>query len=69
MMIPLGLFGPLGATELIIILLIVVLLFGARRIPDLARSLGEGIKNFRTGIKSAEDGAKDDGADGSKTTD
>ena len=69
MMIPLGFIGPLGATELIVILLIVVLLFGARRIPDLARSLGEGIKNFRTGIKSTEDGAKDDGADGSKTTD
>ena len=69
MMIPLGLFGPVGATELIIILLIVVLLFGARRIPDLARSLGEGIKNFRTGIKSTEDGAKDDGADGSKNAD
>lgn len=69
MMIPLGLFGPLGVTELVVILLIVVLLFGARRIPDLARSLGEGIRNFRTGIKSAEDGAKDDGADGSKNAD
>jgi sec-independent protein translocase protein TatA len=69
MMIPLGLFGPLGVTELVVILLIVVLLFGARRIPDLARSLGEGIRNFRTGIKSADDGAEDDGADGSKNAD
>ena len=68
-MTPIGLFGPLGATELIVILLIVVLLFGARRIPDLARSLGEGIKNFRTGIKGSENGTKDDGADGSKNAD
>ena len=68
-MTPIGLFGPLGATELIVILLIVVLLFGARKIPDLARSLGEGIKNFRTGIKGSDNDTKDDGADGSKNAD
>jgi sec-independent protein translocase protein TatA len=41
----------LGYQELLIILLIVVVLFGAKKIPDLARGLGEGIRNFRAGIK------------------
>ncbi len=39
--------GPLGATELIIILVIVLVLFGARRLPELASSLGKAIKNFK----------------------
>jgi sec-independent protein translocase protein TatA len=43
--------GSLGATEILIILLIVIVLFGARRIPDLAKGLGEGIRNFKTGIR------------------
>ncbi len=38
----------LGATELLIILAILVVLFGARRIPRLARSLGEAVQSFRT---------------------
>lgn len=40
-------FGPLGATELIIILIIILVLFGARKLPDLASSLGKAIKNFK----------------------
>jgi len=40
-------FGPIGATELIIILVIVLVLFGARRLPELASSLGKAIKNFK----------------------
>ncbi|MCX7913740.1 MAG: twin-arginine translocase TatA/TatE family subunit [Thermodesulfovibrionales bacterium] len=39
--------GPLGATELIIILIIVLVLFGGRRLPELASSLGKAIKNFK----------------------
>jgi sec-independent protein translocase protein TatA len=58
-MMPLGLFGTFGAAEILLILLIVVLLFGARRIPELARGLGEGIRNFRSSVKE-EDGAKKD---------
>ena len=41
---------PLGPTELIIILVIVVLLFGARKLPELARGLGASAKEFRKGI-------------------
>jgi sec-independent protein translocase protein TatA len=48
------LFGPVGPTELILIILIVVIIFGARRLPELGKSLGEGIKNFRKSITSKE---------------
>ena len=37
----------LGVTELIIILVIVVVLFGASKLPEIGRGIGEGIKNFR----------------------
>lgn len=41
----------LGVPELLIIMLIVVVLFGASRLPQIGKGLGEGIKNFRTGMK------------------
>ena len=44
----------LGATELILIVLVVVLLFGARKLPELARSLGRSTKEFKQGLKDEE---------------
>ncbi|HYG65363.1 MAG TPA: twin-arginine translocase TatA/TatE family subunit [Thermoanaerobaculia bacterium] len=44
--------GPIGIPELLIILVIVVLLFGATRLPNIGKGLGEGIRNFKKGIKS-----------------
>lgn len=41
----------LGPTELIIILLIVVLLFGAKKIPEIAKGLGKGIRDFKGAMK------------------
>jgi sec-independent protein translocase protein TatA len=41
--------------ELLIILFVAVLLFGAKKIPDLAKGLGEGIKNFKGALKSEEE--------------
>jgi sec-independent protein translocase protein TatA len=44
-------FGSLGGTELIIALVIILLLFGAKRIPELARGLGSGVREFRKGTR------------------
>jgi sec-independent protein translocase protein TatA len=44
----------LGPTELIIILLIVILLFGARKIPEIAKGLGKGIRDFKGALKESE---------------
>ncbi|HTO52672.1 MAG TPA: twin-arginine translocase TatA/TatE family subunit [Myxococcota bacterium] len=42
----------LGVPELLVILLIVVVIFGARRLPEIGAGLGEGIKNFRSAMKA-----------------
>lgn len=54
---PLGMFGPIGIPELLIILVIIVLLFGASRLPEIGRGLGKGIKNFK---ESTKEGTKED---------
>lgn len=46
----------MGASELLIILVIVVLLFGASKIPELGRSLGSGLSNFKQGLKDGDEG-------------
>ena len=43
--------GRLGPTELLIILGIVILLFGARKLPELAKGLGQGLKEFTSATK------------------
>jgi sec-independent protein translocase protein TatA len=45
----------LGATELAIILVIIVVLFGARRLPEIGSGVGKAIKNFRAGMSSEID--------------
>lgn len=50
--------GPFGATELIVVLVIVLLLFGANKIPQLMTGLGTGIKNFKKGLKDDDDGPR-----------
>jgi len=47
--------GPVGPTELLLIVLIIVIIFGARRLPELGKSLGEGIKNFKRSIGGKEE--------------
>jgi sec-independent protein translocase protein TatA len=49
--------GSLGLPELLIILVIVIVIFGAKKLPDLGKSLGEGIKNFKGSVSNKD---KDD---------
>ena len=51
----LALLGPLGLPELFVILVIVLVLFGYKRIGPLGRGLGEGIRNFKDSIRSSSD--------------
>ncbi len=44
-----------GPTELLLLLVIVLILFGGRKIPELARGLGEGIRNFKHALKGDEE--------------
>jgi sec-independent protein translocase protein TatA len=46
--------GPIGMPELIIILFIVILIFGANRLPQLATGIGKSIRSFKDGMKDDE---------------
>ena len=48
-------FGNLGGMEILVIVLIIVVLFGAKKIPDLAKGLGKGMKEFKKAVKDIED--------------
>jgi len=53
----------IGTQELLIIFLIVLLLFGANRIPEIGRALGKGIRDFKRATRDVEDNFKDDDDD------
>jgi sec-independent protein translocase protein TatA len=55
----------LGATEIIILAFVILLLFGGKKIPELMKGLGKGIKNFKEGVKGIEN---DINADDTTTT-
>ena len=54
------LLGNLGTPEIIIIAILVLLLFGGKKIPELMKGIGKGIKNFKEGVKGVEDEIKID---------
>lgn len=63
--------GSFGAMEIALIVLVVLLLFGAKRIPELARGIGQGIQEFRKAsddIKKEIEKGKTDINDSAKTT-
>ena len=64
-MAPLAILG-LSVQELLIILLIIVVLFGARRIPEIMRGLGQGVSSFKKGIRGDDEATDDDGSGDSK---
>lgn len=48
-------FGNVGATEVLVILLIMLLLFGSKRIPEIAQSLGKGIREFKKSMQEVQE--------------
>jgi sec-independent protein translocase protein TatA len=50
--------GKLGLPELLLILAIVLIIFGGRKIPEIMRGFGEGIKSFKDGMKDDKGGEK-----------
>ena len=53
------LFGSLGFWEIALIVLVILLLFGGKKIPELMRGLGKGVKSFKEGMKDVENDVKD----------
>jgi sec-independent protein translocase protein TatA len=47
--------GSIGLPEMVVILLIVILIFGAGRLPDIGRGIGKGIRNFKDAVRDGKD--------------
>lgn len=58
-----------GFQELLIILLIVIIIFGASKLPQLGKGLGEGIRNFKKGLKSTDEPPSTEESNSSNTQD
>jgi sec-independent protein translocase protein TatA len=54
------LFLNIGAPEVILIALAILLIFGGKKIPELMKGLGKGVKNFKDGMKDLEDDIRKD---------
>ena len=50
--------GNLGTGEIVIIAIVVLLLFGGKKTPELMKGIGKGVKNFKDGVKGLEDDIK-----------
>jgi sec-independent protein translocase protein TatA len=51
-------FGNLGASEIILIVLAILILFGAKKIPEVAQGIGKGMKEFKKAIREVEEDIK-----------
>lgn len=52
--------GKLGPTEIILIIAVLLLFFGGKRIPELMKGIGKGVKSFKDGIKEEDTDTKSD---------
>ena len=59
-----AMFGSIGMPELVIILVIALIIFGPRKLPELGKSLGKSINEFKKGRLEGTDDLKDDESDG-----
>lgn len=55
--------GNIGAGEIVIIALVILLIFGGKKIPELMKGLGKGVKNFKEGMNEIEEEIKKDPSD------
>lgn len=62
-------FSGIGLQELLVVFLVVLLLFGAKRIPDIATGLGRGIRDFKKAVKDTQDEIKKDTSEKNKLED
>ena len=53
--LPAMILGPIGMQELLIVLVIAVLIFGGKKIPELGRGLGDGIRQFKSSLKGEDE--------------
>jgi len=53
--------GQLGMQEILIVLFILLMLFGAKRLPELGQSLGKGIREFKSGLNEIKEDIEDEG--------
>ncbi len=51
-------FGNLGSTEIILIVLAILILFGAKKIPELAQGIGKGMREFKKAMREVEEDIK-----------
>lgn len=61
--------GGIGPMEIILILAVVVLLFGAKKIPDLAKGIGQGLREFKKASRDAQEDVKEVKGDSAKESD
>lgn len=55
--------GAIGIREILFVLVVLALIFGAKRLPDLARGLGSGIRNFKGSLRAGSERDSGDGVD------
>ena len=61
--------GGLGLSEVLVIALVVLLFFGGKKIPELMKGLGKGVRSFKDGMKEVQSGLDDDDRASEKTED
>ena len=68
-MTTLNFIGGLGLSEILVIALVVLLFFGGKKIPELMKGLGKGVRSFKDGMKEVQSGLDDDDKPSEKTED
>ncbi|MDE7347019.1 MAG: twin-arginine translocase TatA/TatE family subunit [Muribaculaceae bacterium] len=66
-MTTLNFIGGLGLSEVLVIALVVLLFFGGKKIPELMKGLGKGVRSFKDGMKEVKSGLDDDDKEETKT--